>query len=240
MKIAEALSEARSSFVLGVPHSENGSQEHEIARRGALLFMRKVFMQIKRGIIQTFSPATYTASVLLFEATSYFLAGVPVANSIDRTSGLVGALCAVLFFDEHNPQDAVVLATFPNDSSGIPAPPPGRVVFVPGYQQLNAVSVVPGSPLTVTLIGVASGIPAGALGALCQIAFTSATAGCSLVLAPYGASNADNYAALGNLPAANATLKGNSLVALDSNGQITIQASGGTCSVTLFTSGYIA
>jgi len=197
-------------------------------------------MQIKRGIIQAFFPATYTASVLLFEATSYFLTGVPVANTVDSTSGLVGALCAVLFFDEHNPQDAVVLATFANGSSGLPEPPPGRVVFVSGYRQINAANVTPGSPLTATLTGGGSGIPGGALGAVCQISFTSATAGSSLVLAPYGASNPGAYAALGNLAAAHATQSGNCLLPMDSNGQITIQASGGTCSVTLYTYGYIA
>lgn len=197
-------------------------------------------MQVKRGIIQAFFPATYTASVLLFEATSYFLTGVPVANSVDGTSGLVGALCAVLFFDEHNPQDAVVLATFPNGSSGLPVPPPGRVVFIAGYQQLNAASVAPGTPLTATLTNIASGIPAGALGAVCQTSFTSAIAGSSLSLAPNGVSNPGAYAVLGNLPAAHATLSGNALVPMDSNGQITIQASGGLCSVTLYTYGYIA
>lgn len=197
-------------------------------------------MQIKRGIIQAFFPATYTASVLLFEATSYFLSGVPVANTVDSTSGLNGALCAVLFFDEHNQQDAVVLATFPNGSSGLPAPPPGRVVFVPGYQQLNAVSVPVATPLTATLVGGASGIPGGALAAVCQVVFTSPTAGSWLALAPHGASNPSAFAALGNLSAANATMRGNGLLPLDANGQVTIQANGGTCSVTLYTHGYIA
>lgn len=199
-----------------------------------------ILMQMKRGIIQAFSPATYTASVLLFEATSSFLIGVPVANTVDSTSALAGALCAVLFFDEHNPQDAVVLATFPNGSSGLPTPPPGRVVFVPGYQQLNAVNIVPGSPLTALLSGALSGIPAGSLGALCQVSFTSATAGCSLALAPAGVSSPGNYAALGNLPVAHATLTSTGILPMNGNGQITIQASGGTCSVSLFTYGYIA
>jgi hypothetical protein len=197
-------------------------------------------MQIKRGIVQAFFPATYTASVLLLEATSYFLAGVPVANAVDSTSGLVGSLCAVLFFDEHNPQDAVVFAIFPNGSSGLPTPPPGRVVFVAGYQQLNALNVAPGSPLTATLTSVASGIPDEALGVVYQVSFTSATAGSSLALAPHGASNPNAYASLGNLSAAHATLSGGGLLPLDSNGQITVQASGGTCSVTLYTYGYIA
>lgn len=196
-------------------------------------------MQIKRGIIQTFSPATYTAEVLLFEATSYFLAGVPVTNALDGTSGLAGALCAVLFFDEHNPQDAVVIATFANGSNGLPAPAPGRVVFVNGYQQLNAVNVAPGTPLVATLTGVSSGIPNGALGVVFQVAFHSATAGASLALAPHGAGNPNAYASIGNLPAANATLSGGGLLPLDANGQASIQASGGTCSVTLFTYGYV-
>lgn len=196
-------------------------------------------MQIKRGIIQAFSPATYTASVLLFEATTSFLTGVPVANALDGTSGLVGAFCAVLFFDEHNPQDAVVFATFPNGSSGLPAPAPGRVVFVSGYQQLSAVNVVPGTPLTVTLAGGPGGIPAGALGVVFQASFSSSTAGTSLALAPRGASNLNAYARLGNLPTAGSTLYGGGLLPLDANGKATLQASGGTCSVSLFTYGYV-
>lgn len=196
-------------------------------------------MQVKRGIIQAFFPATYTASVLLFEATSYFLTGVPVANMVDGTSGLVGALCAVLFFDEHNPQDAVVFATFPNGSSGLPAPAPGRVVFVTGYQQLNAVSIPVGSPLTVTLTGVSSGIPNGALGVVYQAFFSSATTGSSIALAPHGASNFNAYASIGNLGAAGAIARGGGLLPLDASGQITIQASGSTCSVTLYTCGYV-
>ena len=64
-------------------------------------------MNIKRGILQSFDSSSYTASVLLFEATSYALTGIAVANHIDGTSAINGALCAVLFFNEHNPQDAI-------------------------------------------------------------------------------------------------------------------------------------
>lgn len=196
-------------------------------------------MQIKRGIIQAFSPATYTASVLLFEATSYFLAGIPVTNALDGTSGLAGALCAVLFFDEHNPQDAVVIAVFPNGSNGLPTPPPGRVVFVTAFQQLDAVSIPTSTPLTTTLTGGSSGIPAGALGVVYKALFSSATAGANLALAPHGASNGSAYASIGNLPAANATLHGGGLLPVDANGQVTITANGGTCNVTLYTYAYV-
>ena len=68
---------------------------------------------IKRGLLQSFDPVSYTASVLILEATSAYLTGVPVATHIDGTSAQVGAYCAVLFFDEQNVTDAVVLACYP-------------------------------------------------------------------------------------------------------------------------------
>src|SRR5262245_8825497 len=67
---------------------------------------------IKRGLLQSFDPSSYTATVLILEATSYSLAGVPIATSVDGTSALAGAPCAVLFFDEQNTDDAVVLAIY--------------------------------------------------------------------------------------------------------------------------------
>ncbi len=196
-------------------------------------------MQIKRGIMQAFSPTTYTASVLLFEATSYFLTGVPVMNALDSTSGLVGALCAVLFFDEHNPQDAVVIAVFPNGSNGLPTPPPGRVVFVNAFQQINAASIPTSTPLTVTLTGGPSGVPTGALGVVYKAFFSSVSAGTNITLVPHGASNSSAYASIGNLPTANATLHGGGLLPVDANGQVTITANGDTCNVTLYTYGYV-
>lgn len=196
-------------------------------------------MQIKRGIIQTFSPTTYTASVLLFEATSFFLTGVPVTNVLDGTSGLAGALCAVLFFDKHNPQDAVVIAVFPNGSNGLPTPPPGRVVFVNAFQQLNAVSIPTSTPLTTALTGGSSGVPSGALGVVYKALFSSATVGANITLAPHGASNSSAYASIGNVSVASTTLHGGGLLPVDVNGQVTITANGGTCNVTLYTYGYV-
>src|ERR1700730_6403655 len=133
-------------------------------------------MIIKRGIIQSFSASSYTASVLLFEATSHFLTGIPVSNTLDGTSGLAGALCAVLFFDEQNPQDAVVIATFANGSNGLPTPAPGRVVFVTGFRQVNAVTINSGVTQTFTLAGT-GGIPAGASGVIFKAFFSSPTVG---------------------------------------------------------------
>jgi len=191
-------------------------------------------MLIKRGILQSFNPTNYTASVLLFEATSFALAGVPVANHIDGTSAVIGALCAVLFFDEHNPQDAVIIATF----AAIPSPPPGRVTFVAGYQQLYNITIAAGTTQTYTLTG-ASGIPTGVLGILYKAFFTSPTIGAYLQLAPHGASDITAYASIGNITLANTYLDGMGVLQVDTTGSFDIKASVGTCTVTLYTYGYI-
>lgn len=196
-------------------------------------------MIIKRGIIQSFNATTYTASVLLFEATSYALAGVPVANHLDGTSAIPNALCAVLFFDEHNPQDALVLATFANGSSGFPTPAPGRLTFVNGYRQINNDTITAGTTTTYALTGGSSGIPSGTKGVAYKASFNSATVGASIHLAPHAAADITAYATLGNITVASSTINGVGQLALDSNGKIDIKANTGTCNVTLYTYGYM-
>lgn len=195
-------------------------------------------MIIKRGIIQSFSASAYTASVLLFEATSHFLTGVPISNTLDGTSGLVGALCAVLFFDDQNPQDAVVIATFANGSNGLPAPAPGRVVFVTGFRQINAAAITSGVTQTFTLSG-AGGIPSGALCVVFKAFFTSPTVGTFITITPHAPADSNAYVTQGNIQVANAFINGGGLVQLDGNGQIDIKANMGNCTVSLYTHGYI-
>jgi hypothetical protein len=188
---------------------------------------------IRRGILQSFDPAGYTANVLIIEATCYVLQAVPIATTIDGTSGITGASCAVLFFDAQNQDDAVIIALY-----GItPVPTPGRVAFVSGYQQFNAVTINSGITSTSTLTGVGN-IPVGALGVLYKVFFTSPTSGASIQMAPHGG-GMSNYASYGNLPAAGATINGTGILAVDANGQIDIKANTGNCTVTLYTYGYI-
>ena len=191
-------------------------------------------MQIKRGLLQSFDPKTYTASVLLFEATSFALSNVPVANSIDGTSAVVGGLCAVLFFDEHNPQDAVIIATF----ATAPTPPPGRVTLVAGYQQLHNVALAANTTQTYTLAST-SGIPSGVLGVLYKAFFTSPTVGAYIQLAPHGASDITAYASIGNLAIANGYVDGEGILQVDATGSFDIKANAGACTITLYTYGYI-
>jgi hypothetical protein len=194
---------------------------------------------IKRGIITQFFPATYTANILMMEATSTVIQGVPVACHLDGTSAQTNALCAVLFFDEQNYTDAVVLAVYPNGTQGVPVPAPGRIVFVNGYQQFLNQVINSGSVSTFTLSGGNSGIPAGALGVLFKAFFSSATAGAYIQLAPHAASDISAYASIGNLPLASGFLNGSGMLQIDSAGRIDIKANSGTCTVTLYTHGYI-
>ncbi len=190
---------------------------------------------IKRGILQSFDPTSYTASVLILEATSAFLSGVPVATSMDGTSALAGAYCAVLFFDEQNVADAVVLAVYPNSSQGVPGPAPGRMVMTTPVQQINAVVIANTTTQTFTM---ATNIPVGAKAAVFKAYFTSATTGTFIQIAPHGG-DITAHAAIGNLAVANGYLDGTGIVQMDSNGQIDVKANGGNCTVTLYTYGYV-
>jgi hypothetical protein len=190
----------------------------------------------KRGLIIAFHPATYTVDVLILEATSAFLLGIPCACHLDGTSAQVNTPCLIFFFDEQNPADCVVTAVYPNGTQGIPVPAPGRVVFVTGFQQITNSVINAGNTSTFTLSNV-GGIPTGALGVIYKAYFTSPTNAAYINLAPHGGVMA-NYQTIGNLPAANASLNGNGILQLDSSGKIDIQANVGNCTVNLFTHGY--
>ncbi len=193
---------------------------------------------VKRGIIQSFDNTTYTATVLLFEATSTVLSGVPCSTTFDGTSAQSGALCAVLFFDEHNQNDAVILAVYPNGSQSIPTPPPGRMVFVTPYLLVNAVAITSGVTNTYTVWSGSSPVPSGINGILYKAYFTSATVGALIQLAPHAATLAI-YHAIGAIELAGATINGFGVLAVDSGGQIDVAAHGGNCTVTLYVLGYV-
>jgi hypothetical protein len=193
---------------------------------------------IKRGILQAFYPATYTADCLLLEATSNFLSGVPISTSVDAATAIAGAYCAVLFFDEHNPADAVIIAVYPNGSQGVPvAVANGLITFVtPAAGNSNFV-VNAGASTTITLYG--SGIPATAKAVLVQVVYSSTAANARLYLAPHGG-NISDYLIIGNAYAAGENIYGVGILPVDSNGQVDVFASGGNCTITVITYGYVS
>ena len=192
---------------------------------------------IKRGILTGFSTSAYTASVLILEATSTQLTGVPIATHVDGTSAVVGALCAVLFFDEQNPTDAVVMAMYANGTSGVPTPPPGRVTFVTPTQQVTNSTINAGVTQTFTLTGT-GGIVSGSLGVLFKAYFTAASVAAHLDLAAHSG-DLSKTCSIGDLQTSSGTLNGGGVLPLSSDGKIDIKANGANCTVNLFTYGYI-
>ena len=185
---------------------------------------------IKRGILQSFNVSTYTANVLIVEATNYVLASVPIATSIDSSSAIVGAACAVLFFDESNYTDAVIIAIY----GSTPSPAPGRVIFATPVQQINSSTINSGITSTYTM----SSMPSGILGIIYRLTMFTSTAGAFIYAGPHGAT-LSNYIELDNPGVAGANVGISGLLPVDANAKIDIQANGGNCTVTLYSYGYV-
>ncbi len=194
---------------------------------------------IKRGILQSFDPSTYTASCLLLEATSAYLAGVPISTTVDAATAIAGAFCAVLFFDETNANDAVIIAVYPNGSQGVPVTVAnGLITFVTPAAGNSNFLVNAGNTTTINLWG--NGIPNGAMAVLVQVFFTSPTSNARVYLAPHNSGNIADYIVVGNLYAANATIFAIGVLPLDGNGQADVNANGGNCTITVITYGYVS
>ncbi len=69
-------------------------------------------MTIRRGEVKAFDSGAYTATVQVAGSLAVWLSGVPVARNIPAAEMIAGRRCAVLFLDEPNPQDAVVIAVY--------------------------------------------------------------------------------------------------------------------------------
>jgi hypothetical protein len=190
---------------------------------------------IKRGVLASVDTASQSCSVLLLEATSAYLSDVPLSNCFTTTNAHSGDFCAVLFFDEQNQSDAVVIAIYPN---GTLPTNPGIITFVTGFNQFSTTAINSGVTSTFTVTGGSSGIPSGVSGVLYKVEFSSPTAGAFLHLAPHGATIA-NYASAGNIQVASNFYYGVGVLQVDANGQIDIKANVGNCTVWLWTYGYV-
>ena len=69
-------------------------------------------MTTRRGELKAFDSGSYTATVRVAGSLATWLSDVPVARNIAAAEMQVGRRCALLFFDEPNPQDAVVIAVY--------------------------------------------------------------------------------------------------------------------------------
>ena len=69
-------------------------------------------MEVRKGVIKGFDSGTYRATVQVAGSLSVWLEGVPVARNIPSSEMVAGRHCALIFFDETNPQDAVLVAVY--------------------------------------------------------------------------------------------------------------------------------
>jgi alpha-D-ribose 1-methylphosphonate 5-triphosphate synthase subunit PhnI len=69
-------------------------------------------MTTRKGILKSFKSGDYTATVQLASSYKVYLEGIAVARNISSAEMTVGRKVAVIFFDEHNVKEAVVVAVY--------------------------------------------------------------------------------------------------------------------------------
>ena len=69
-------------------------------------------MRLKKGVLRSFNSGNYTATVQLTSSYKVYLEDIAVARNIPSAEMVTGRKVAVIFFDEHNPREAVVAAVY--------------------------------------------------------------------------------------------------------------------------------
>jgi hypothetical protein len=69
-------------------------------------------MKIKKAELKTFNAGNYTATIRLASSYKVYLEDVAVARNLPSAEMVTGRKVAVLFFDENNPKEAVVIAVY--------------------------------------------------------------------------------------------------------------------------------
>jgi len=69
-------------------------------------------MSLKRAILRSFDSNNYIATIEISGSSKAYLEGVTVARSVPSAEMTVGSKVTVVFFDEHNAKDAVVVAVY--------------------------------------------------------------------------------------------------------------------------------
>jgi hypothetical protein len=69
-------------------------------------------MRLRKGVLKSFNSGGYTATVQLTGSYKAYLEGIAVARNLPATEMSVGRKIAVIFFDENNAKDAVVVAVY--------------------------------------------------------------------------------------------------------------------------------
>ena len=69
-------------------------------------------MKLRKGVLRNFNSGNYTATVQLAASYKVYLEDIAVARNLPAAEMITGRKVAVIFFDEHNPKEAVVVAVY--------------------------------------------------------------------------------------------------------------------------------
>ena len=69
-------------------------------------------MRLKKAVLRSFNSGNYTATVRLASSYKVYLEGIAVARNLPLAEMVTGRKVAVVFFDDHNPKEAVVVAVY--------------------------------------------------------------------------------------------------------------------------------
>ena len=69
-------------------------------------------MSLRKGVLKSFNSGAYTATVQLASSYKVYLEDVVVARNLSSAEMVTGRKVVVVFFDEHNVKEAVLIAVY--------------------------------------------------------------------------------------------------------------------------------
>lgn len=69
-------------------------------------------MSLHKGILKSFNSGDFTATIQLNGSYKAYLEEIAVARNLPAAEMVTGRKVAVVFFNEHNPKEAVIVAVY--------------------------------------------------------------------------------------------------------------------------------
>ena len=69
-------------------------------------------MKFKKAELKNFNSGNYTATVRVASSYKVYLEDIAVARNLPSSEMITGRKVAVLFFDEYNPKESVIVAVY--------------------------------------------------------------------------------------------------------------------------------
>ena len=69
-------------------------------------------MSLRKAVLKSFNSGDYTATIQIAGSYKTYLEGISVARNLPAGEMALGRKIAVIFFDNYNPKEAVVIAVY--------------------------------------------------------------------------------------------------------------------------------